>query len=212
VDASQFVASPHVRGAFPTAGLTMIWRETHSRTGSFYQAGGARYIYVGSTACWDDTVITHEYGHYVDSLYSKSDSPGGSHFIGDDNQDIRSRGRGLATFLGSSIRRSRAYARPDIYVSTDGSRLSFSYDIETVAEGKAIIASRTGSTNEVAVTAALWDITDGPSTPDGVPGRDDDPLERPFQDVWRVLTSYLPSVTEPRSASRTSGTDGSRRR
>ena len=198
-DGIDFVASSNANGSRPTAKLTVIWRATHSSTGSFFSGSSStKYLYMGVNAGYDDTIIAHEFGHYVDYVFSNSDSPGGSHFLGEDDQDIRlSWGEGLATFLGSSIRAFKGYPRPDIYVNTDGTNLSFAYEIETLTEGNASIASRTGSTNEVAVTAALWDITDGAATADGSPGAEDtnDVLSRPFLEVWKVLNTYLPTVT-----------------
>jgi hypothetical protein len=197
-DGLDFVASSNANGSRPTVRLTAIWRATHTSTGSFFSGGSTKFLYMGVNAPYDDTIITHEFGHYVDNLFSKSDSPGGSHFLGDNNQDIRlSWGEGLATFLGSSIRAFKGYPRPDIYVNTDGTNLSFSYEIETLLGGTASIASRTGSTNEVAVSAVLWDITDGTTTADETPSAEDtgDTLTRPFLEVWRVLNTYLPTVT-----------------
>ena len=195
VDGIEFVSSSPVQGGLPNESLTAIWRETHSRNSSFFQSAPNKYIYVGSIAPWNDTVIAHEFGHFIDALYSKSDSPGGPHFLGDDQQDIRlSWAEGLATFLGSSIRKFKGYPRPDIYVSTDGTNLSFSYELESLT-GDSVMASTTGSTNETAVSAALWDIIDGRQTGDATAGTDDDPLERPFAEVWRDLTQYMPTVT-----------------
>ncbi len=195
MDGYEFLSSSQAHGGSTTDSLTAIWRETHNRTGSFFQGGHVPYIYVGSTSGYNDTVIAHEFGHFIDSEYSKSDSPGGQHFLGDDAQDIRlSWAEGLATYLGCSIRRFKGYPRPDIYVSTDGTNLSFSYELESLT-GNAAIAHKTGSTNEVAVSAALWDISDGAGTRDESPGADDDPIERPFFEIWKVLTQYLPTVT-----------------
>ena len=195
IDGIEFVNSSQAQGSLPSESLTAIWRETHSWNSSFFQGARNKYIYVGSIAPWNDTVIAHEFGHFIDALYSKSDSPGGPHFLGDDTQDIRlSWAEGLATFLGSSIRKFKGYPRPDIYVSTDGTNLSFSYELESLT-GDSVMASTTGSTNETAVSAALWDITDGKQTGDATAGADDDPLERPFAEVWRDLTQYMPTVT-----------------
>jgi hypothetical protein len=198
IDAMQFIASPEIAGRFPGQRLTMLWRLTHDGSSSFFSAesSGTSFVFVDAYAACDDTVISHEIGHFIDFVYSQSDSPGGTHYLGDDSQDMRlSWAEGLATYLGSSIRKFKGYPRPDLYVNTDGVRLSFSYEIESLTGVS--MASKTGSTNEVAVTAALWDITDGPGTADGTPGTDDDPLERPFADVWAVLAGYFPSVTRP---------------
>ncbi len=197
VDGLEFIGSADAAGSRPAAELTMLWRQTQYRSGSYYESASPKYIYVGVRAAYDDTVISHELGHYVDDLYSKSDSPGGQHFIGDNKQDIRlSWGEGLATFLGSSMRKFKGYPRPEIYLSTDGENLSFSYEIESLT-GNVTLASKRGSTNEVAVTAALWDVTDGATTNDDTPGADDDPLERPFREVWKDLATYFPAVDTP---------------
>ncbi len=197
VDGLEFVASPLANGSMPAEPLTVAWRADHSRSGSFFSNSRGMYIYIGSHAAYDDTVVSHELGHFIDHLFSKSDSPGGQHFIGDGDQDIRlSWSEGLATFLGSWMRKFKGHPRPDIYVSTDGSRVSFSYELETL-DGNVIMASKTGSTNEAAVSAALWDITDGRGEGDESPGTDDDPLERPFSDVWEVLTRHMPLVAPP---------------
>ena len=196
-DALEFVASSNVNGSLPAAKLTVIWRSTHPQTGSFFSGGTNRFIYVGVDGAYDDTVMSHEFGHFIDNVFSKSDSPGGPHNLGDNNQDIRlAWGEGLATFLGASARNFKGYPRPDAYVNTDGTNLSFSFEIESLT-GTIPLASKTGSTNEAAVTAALWDIVDGPATNDGSPGADDDPLQRPFSDVWKDLRNYLPTVTTP---------------
>ena len=194
VDGMEFLASREAHGTLPTVRLTVLWRLDHARSGSFYRRSG-KFIYVGNHTGYDDTIILHELGHYVDDVFSVSDSPGGSHSLGDNRQDIRlSWAEGLATFLGSSMRRFKGYPRPDLYVNTDGEALSFSYEIESLT-GSINIASRTGSTNEIAVSAALWDIVDGPVSDDTEPGRDDDPLERPFSDFWHVFTRYFATLT-----------------
>ncbi len=199
IDSEQFVASSWANGGYPAEKLTIIWSLTHPRSGSYYsESGSNKYIFIGGISAYDDTIIAHEFGHYIDDMFSKSDSPGGSHYLGDDNQDMRlSWGEGLATFLGSSARLFRGYPRPDIYVNTNGTSLSWSYEIETLTATGTVIGNRTGSTNEIAVTAALWDIVDGADTQDNSPGTDDDPLQRPFSDVWKSLTVYMPTVTQP---------------
>ncbi len=198
IDSEQFLASPNENGSFPDQKLTVLWRLDHPRIGSFYSYSSAgRYIFITGYSAYDDTILSHEFGHFVDDVFSNSDSPGGQHFIGDNTQDIRlSWAEGLATFLGCSARNFKGYARPEIYVSTDGTNLNFSYEIEHLT-GSVSLASKTGSTNEVAVSAALWDIVDGPGTPDADPGDDDDPMQVPFSLVWKVLTRYMPMVTRP---------------
>ncbi len=197
VDSLQLVASPDAAGSYPTQKLTVSWSSDQSSSGSFFGFDGInRAIYVGVTDCFDDTVIAHEVGHYIDNVYMHSDSPGGAHYLGDDTQDIRlSWSEGLATYLGCTSRKFKGRPKPEIYVATDGKNLNFSYELEHLS-GEANIISRTGSTNETAVSAVLWDITD--SDADYDPGfGDHDPLSRPFGEVWRILHQYLPAVSRP---------------
>jgi hypothetical protein len=197
-DSMQFIASPGVNSSYPNKKLTLIWGSTQTSTGSFFVYDGTnRYIYVGVLAHYDDTVIAHEIGHFMDNMYSHSDNPGGTHNIGDDKEDIRlAWGEGLATFLGSSSRKFKGYPTPEIYVDTSQ---NFSFEIEhgvvRDANFNPVAVSITGSTNELAVSDALWDVTDGPN--DYSPPVDDDLVQRPFSDVWKVLTQYFPTVTRP---------------
>lgn len=194
VNAFQFIQS--LEGQLPRQQLTLSWRSDGSDN-SFISS--ASRITVGRTDGYDDTVILHEIGHYAQTNYSRADSPGGVHFIGDDRQDIRlSWSEGWATFFGSSVRLFKGFPRPDIYVNTDGvNTLSFSFEIERLEGGAPTLFSKTGSTNEVAVAAALWDIIDGPATDDQTAASDDENLERPFSDVWRVMTQYIRADPTP---------------
>jgi hypothetical protein len=197
-DGFDLVASPSAAGTRPGEMLRVLWRADHSDKGSSYSRSQKR-VYMGSTAGYDDSVIGHELGHFLTHIYSNSDSPGGSHFLGDGKQDIRlAWSEGLATFLSCSIREFKGYPSPGIYVRTDGITRSFSYEIESLTGHFNVTPeSVRGSTNELAVTAALWDITDGPGTVDGTPGEDDDRLERPFFEVWNTLAQYMPELTTP---------------
>jgi hypothetical protein len=55
IDGMQFVASDQAAGSLPSVKLTVLWRLTHPRTGSFYMSGGSSFMYVGSTSAYDDT-------------------------------------------------------------------------------------------------------------------------------------------------------------
>ncbi len=198
LDSMEFIGSSQANGRLPDKKLTLIWRFDHYYSGTYYSGPvDDRYVYIGLMAAYDDTVISHEIGHYIDDCYFKSDNPGGKHYIGFDDQDIRlAWAEGLATFLGSSVRKFNGQAHPELYVSTDGINLNFSFEIEQLTS-TTFIHSRTGSTNEMAVAGALWDITDGQDTRDASYGVDDDPMQRPFSDVWKVLHGYLPAITRP---------------
>ncbi|MGH7725295.1 MAG: FG-GAP-like repeat-containing protein [Candidatus Eiseniibacteriota bacterium] len=188
-DLSDFFAAVNASG-WPAIRVTLFW-ESGSIDGTFFRPSD-NSIHLRGGKGYDDTVIGHEYGHFVARNYSRDQSPGGTHFIGDNFQDIRlSWSEGYATFLAGAARQGLAtLPSPSYYVDTDGSpgagNLNFAYEFETPSE------PALGAGSEVAVTAALWDVIDGPSTPDDTPGVDDEVLARPIVDFWEVFRNYLP--------------------
>ncbi len=225
VDFFDWMAQPGVHGSLPTASEFLVfgWKATGTpgnpppTFGSNYSQQG---VFIGAdpsepdTDGWSDTVILHETGHWFDDLYSRSDNPGGAHFIGDNNANVRlAYGEGSATFHCAKVREWRAtnhlnllgqavdnlvslYADLTIPppVGTPGG-LSFSYDFETgkFANTGAPIGQR-GSANETNVTSALWDMVDGPSSPDATPGVDDDSFETSDTQAYGIEHLWLPGL------------------
>src|SRR5262249_44302833 len=73
--------------------------------------------------------------------------------------------------------------------------LSFGYDFETgnfVPDGTPI--GQRGSANETNVTSALWDLMDGPETPDETPGADDDVVSVSDSYAWNIEHNYLRNI------------------
>jgi hypothetical protein len=185
---SDFLAG--VLGAWPAIRVTAFW-QPGSTDGTYFRPSDNTIHLTGGKG-YDDTVIGHEHGHFVSWNWSKDNNPGGSHFIGDNNQDIRlSWSEGWATFFACAVRRALGLGpQAPQYIDTDGSpgagNLNFAYEVETPSE------PANGGASEVAVTAALWEILDDASSPDGSPGADDDLLARPFGSIWTVINGYLP--------------------
>ena len=93
---SNFFASLE-GGLWPNVRVTAYW-EAGSVDGTFYRASD-NSIHLRGGKGYDDTVIGHEHGHFVARNWSKDQSPGGTHFIGDNYQDLRlSWSEGFATF------------------------------------------------------------------------------------------------------------------
>jgi len=224
MDFFDWVAQPSINGALPTADqfLVYAWKAT-STPGNPPPVFGSNYsqqgIFIGATPTmdtdgWSDTVILHETGHWYDDMFSNSDNPGGEHFIGDNDADVRlAYGEGSATYHCAKVREWRATTRTNLVgqpvdnlvslyadleippaVGTPGA-LSFSYDFETgnFADTNLPIGQR-GSANETNVTSTLWDLLDGPSTPDASPGTDDDPVEVADAVAWDIEHAYLPTL------------------
>jgi hypothetical protein len=228
VDFYDWMAQPGLNGARPTADqfLVLAWKATGT-PGNPPPAFGSNYsqqgVFIGAnpdptaadTDGWSDTVILHETGHWFDDVFSRSDNPGGAHFIGDNDANVKlAYGEGAATFHCAKVREWRATTRTNLVgqpvdagvslyadlvipppVGTPGG-LSFSYDFETGNFGDtgAPIGQR-GSANETNVTSALWDMMDGPSTPDATPGTDDDALEAADGDAWQIEHVYLRAMS-----------------
>ncbi len=223
VDFFDWMAQPGINGARPSAAqfLVFAWKATGT-PGNPPPAFGSNYsqqgVFIGAdptadTDGWSDTVILHETGHWFDDVFSRSDNPGGAHFIGDNDANVLlAYGEGSATYHCAKVREYRStrmnlagqpvdrlvslYADLAIppAVGTPGA-LSFSYDFETghFADTGLPIGQR-GSANETNVTSALWDMMDGPGTPDATPGTDDDPMEAGDDVAWDIEHDYLRSI------------------
>ncbi|MFP8879207.1 MAG: lamin tail domain-containing protein, partial [Myxococcota bacterium] len=178
---ADWIAS--VDGSRPSVAVTIGWNPTNGRGGSFYNSGSNR-VSLSDDDAYDDPNILHEIGHYVDDEYSDSDNTGGSHFIGDDDQDPRlSWSEGVATFFSNASLELGGRPRPDIYCDRDSFGASggggFAYQLESAVSG--------GGTNEQAVNAALWNIIDTATSLDASPTTDDDPMSDSHANVWAVI-------------------------
>lgn len=170
-------------GARPTVFYTILWNPTNGRTGSSYNSSTNR-LSLSDDDGYDDSNILHEIGHYIEDEYGRSRNTGGTHFIGDNDQDPRlAYSEGFATFVSSAVLNYAGRPRPDIYSDRDSFGVSggggFAYTFEAATVG--------GATNEQAVTAALYDLIDTSATLDGNPGTDDDPIGSQQAAVWSVV-------------------------
>lgn len=100
---------------------------------SFYEPGQSKLYICGGiqgnvdssdTDHFDDSVILHEYGHFLEDRHSRSDSPGGSH-NGDFIIDARlAWSEGWANFLQSAVRQHFGDASKEMYIDTYGHKVS----------------------------------------------------------------------------------------
>lgn len=188
----DYIAS--LRGSRPGSAddLTALWALNRGVTDSTYTIG-SRALNMRDTAGYDDTVILHEMGHYEVFEFSASDSPLTGHTFSDCNADIRlAYDEGHATYFGNSVLRFNNFPRCNIYTRTNGGpgpgNLVRYADVETDAQYLC-----QGSTSELNVAIALWDINDSASTTDTTPGVEDagDALALPDAEPWQVQTDYM---------------------
>lgn len=98
---------------------------------------------------YDDAVVQHEYGHWFASNYSCDDSDGGHHTLTGHYDNDLAWSEGWASYISSATRNDPWYLDWDF----DAASWSVSADWENWS-------GSTGSDNESAVVATLWDIHD----------------------------------------------------
>jgi len=187
----DFMAS--LTGSRPSRLLTVFWYQ-NSKDGTYYRHSDASIHLYGLSSdsdSFDDSVILHELGHYVEFNLGNSDNPGGGHSLGG-FYDLRlTWSEGWATFFQNMVRAWLGLARADIYVDTSGQpgpgHQFISYEVETPSVGQP------GANNEVAVNAILWDAFDNSTTQDVSVGIDDDPLAMPnaAAEIWEIQSEYF---------------------
>lgn len=115
---------------------------------------------------FDDTVILHEYGHFLEDQFSKTDSPGGSH---NGNSIIDPRlawSEGFANFFGVLVNahfNSGDLRYRDSYGNSNSAvrGVLFNYNVETNSPARDVATtSGEGNFREFAIARALWDATD----------------------------------------------------
>ena len=74
----------HLSGSYPGPAwnLTLFWRDGAGEASSWYD-DVYRQVIMADNAGYDDSVILHETGHYVQSAFALCQNPGGAHFITD---------------------------------------------------------------------------------------------------------------------------------
>ncbi len=164
--------------------LTAFW-EKNGCDGTYFQDSDSSIHLLGGcggdTDEYDDDIILHEFGHYVAANFSRDDSPGGSHTLNDNTEDIRlAWSEGWAHFFSSAVR--GVPNQTDTILNT-----ASSFEIEgpsLFASSFDLDSSGIYTTNEVAVATVLWDIFDNTN-------ETFDALSLGINPIWDVLSGYL---------------------
>ena len=167
----EYITGPEVAAGNAPSTVRIYW----PGGGGSYATGNQAHI--ADDDGYDDAVILHELGHVVQNQYSDSDSPGGTHFFGDSDQDpALSMGEGYATFFAGAIM-DHEIVRQAIYVDANGSAQTGGVQLRMRLETtEPYAADARGAADEVAVAATLFDILDTEDSPDQSVGSDDDAL------------------------------------
>jgi len=148
---------------------------------SFYSGG--RLFLLGKDGDdieeFDDHVIVHEWGHYFEDNFSRSDSIGGAHGLGDSLDMRLAFGEGFATALSGMALNNRIYCDTSWFA---GNLSGFEIDIESEFAGTA------GWFNEISVMKLIYDLWDT-----NVDGADNSSIG--FAPIYDVMTG--PQLATP---------------
>jgi len=144
------------------------------RTGGIYLLGKENQ----DTDEYDDHVILHEWGHYVEHRFGRSDNLGGAHSDAShlDARVAQSEGFGNAWAAITSDN--------PLYVDTDGTRQSSGFDFNVESDS---IIGYPGWFKEFSVQQIIYDLYD--SAADG-----DDNIALGLAPLWQTITTVLPNT------------------
>ena len=195
IDAFFFIHQ--MEGAWPVRALRVFWKPGFNN-GTVYLNSSATIFLLGradDSEAYDDAVILHEIGHYVEATYATFQNPGGVHTL-NGFYDLRlAWSEGQATFFSCLVRDWRLDPRPDLYVDTTGEagpgHALLSYDVESPSAGQR------GANNEVSVTAVLWDLVDDATSRDLTPSQDDEIMQLAGgrDDYWQTYRTRMSIAT-----------------
>ena len=125
--------------------LNVYWQDKSSRYGTYYcftnrissSCPRGKGIYIlggrssgGDTDHFDDDVLLHEYAHYLEGMVGAQDSPGGTHYLTENDQDLRlTWSEGLGGFFPAAVKTWMAENHPELLSTTPG--LATTYFIDT---------------------------------------------------------------------------------
>ncbi len=129
----------------PLPELNAFWKVRSSQYGTYYCSSNYRSgscpqgkgIYVlggrsggGDSDHYDDDVLFHEYAHYIEGLVGAQDSPGGVHYLTENDQDLRlTWSEGLGGFFPAAVKTWMTQHRPELLSTAAG--LPPTYFIDT---------------------------------------------------------------------------------
>lgn len=174
--AMQFIIAVEPQASFPA--LVVDWGSQNE--GTFFSAAPPQRIALMAdltedTDEFDQHVVAHEFGHYMEFNFSRADNIGGSHGLGDRLDKRVAFGEGFgyafaAMVLGDPIARDSFFF--------NGSQVAFRFNVETNPPAGGGGAGCWCS--ESSVWSILWDLFDADSDTN-------DNVTLGFEPIWSVL-------------------------
>jgi 23S rRNA pseudoU1915 N3-methylase RlmH len=193
--AQELILSADPDVAFPA--LTVNWGpdNTAATVGtSFYDPETGELTILGGadedTDEFDTHVVAHEWGHWFEFTFSRSDSLGGSHGIGDVLDETVAFGEGWGNAFSGMVNDDPIY-RDSNDVAQAGIGVDMDLDGDAVGDGDTHAPTGfllDGGWSEASVQEVLWDLYDGG-------GGDDDALALGFAPLYAVFVG--PQKTTP---------------
>ena len=174
-----------VVGVAPTVNFPTLIVDWGSQTdGTYFSSGNPQYIALladlnSDTDEFDQHVIAHEFGHYIENNFSRADNIGGSHGLGDKLDPRVAFGEGFG-YAFSAIVLNDAVARDS--ANDNGNLWSGSFNIETNPPAIQVGVNENYGCwcSESSVWSIIWDLYDGAA--DG-----NDSIALGFAPIWNVL-------------------------
>lgn len=192
----------------PLPALKSVWKPASSSYGTYFcpsgYGGGAcpqgKGIYIlggsswgGDTDQYDDDVLWHEYSHYLESTLGIQDSPGGVHYLTDNDSHLSlSWSEGLGGFFPSAVKSWLAVNNPGLLSSTSSLPLTQFVDTYGTIAGISINMGNPSTTycsggldcfvyssSEVAVAKVLTQLQSSFG----------------MQALWDTISGYIPTAT-----------------
>lgn len=164
--------------------VTLYWA-TNYRNGTFFSPSTKSISINGDRGVnadeFDDSVILHEYGHFLAATFSRDDSMGGTHALGDRLEPCTAFSEGWATFLGQTVLGDPTYI--DTFGSNGSTAFTFNLELNAPSWDKP------GYWSEFSVASTLWDVADA-----AVDAGDE--LTLGFGPVWKVMNGGLRAETK----------------
>ena len=159
---------------------------------SFYRPGANAIAILGGAAgnldtsdtdYFDDPVVAHELGHFVENTISHSMSRGGAHG-GEPLEPNFAFSEGQATGFGNALLGTPLY----VDSTTTNNDLFFNFDCENVTGQD----DPPGIGGELTVAEILWDLFDS-----GALDTDGDNVDTPLSSMYAALASFAPDIDAP---------------
>jgi len=192
--------------------LNVYWENKNNRYGTYYcftsrissSCPQGRGIYIlggrssgsGDTDHFDDDVLLHEYAHYLENMVGAQASPGGTHYLTENDQDLRlTWSEGLGGFFPAAVKTWLSENHPErlsttpglattYFIDTYGSYVGISMDINNptayYCNGGPSSPCFSYASSEIAVAKILIGVMN----------------EFGSQAIWDIYSNYMASGTE----------------